>query len=159
MFRLVMKKLIGFDPATILITIFLVIIAAIAIPNYVKVLNLFGYQSKAQVVEKLKIANDNVNVAVAVNKANEKTVTVLENTIKNTEKVLDIKVKEDKVVEKHTAVIKKEKDKKIAVILIQPDKSQEVKDKEVSEVQIASIWDSYCSFNTNSQCTAPPAPG
>ena len=158
MFRILMKKFLGFDPAVILITIFLVVIAVVAIPNYGKVMNLFGHDTKQQLKDKLKTANDNVEIAVAVNKANEGPVAVLDDTVKNVEIASDGQAKAEKKIEKEITVIKQKKEKKIEIIFSQPEKPKEVKDREISEVQITSLWDGYCSFNTNSQCPSIPTP-
>lgn len=154
MFLTLFKKITGFDPTAIFIGIMLVVIAAVLIPNYDRVMGFFGYETRTVLKEKLETANNNTEVAVNVNKSNEGTIAVLEDTVKNTEQVIDSKVKEDKAVLKFTTEIKVKKDKKIEVIIAQPDKPQAEIDKEVSDVHITSLWTSYCDFNQNQQCAA-----
>jgi hypothetical protein len=154
MFLALFKKLTGFDPAAVLIGIFILLIGFILIPNYDKVMGFFGYETRAVLKDKLEVANNNTEVAVNVNKDNAVTIDVLENTVINTEKVIDSKAKEDKVAIKATDTIKVKKTKKIEEILAQPDAPEKDKTNEISEVQITTIWDSYCLFNADSQCKA-----
>lgn len=157
MFSIVLKKLLGFDPAAIFIAIFIALIGFVGIANYDKVLGVFGYETRAVLKEKLKQADVKVEVITAVNDSNQTTVKVLEHTAVNIDKTLSFKITEDKISEKRTTEIKKVKDKKIDEILTVQDKPEETKEKEISEVQITSLWDSYCDTNVNNKCAANTA--
>lgn len=152
----IFKKITGFDPAAILIGIFLLVIAAILIPNYERVAGFFGYETRAVLKDRLETANNNVDVAVDANRVSEGTIAVLEDTVKTVEEVIDSKAKADKVTLKFVDELKLKKDKKVEKIIISPDKPQVDKDKEISEVQISSLWDTFCEFNQDNQCSAKP---
>jgi hypothetical protein len=151
----IFKKVTGFDPAAILILIFVAVFAAILIPNADRVLGFFGYETRAVLKEKLNTANNNVEVASNVNKASHIAVTVLEKNVKTVEKVLTKKATEEAATLKFTTEIKVKKDKDIEKIQTDPSKSSVEKEKQISEVQITSLWDSYCSFNPDQQCKTP----
>lgn len=153
MFKSIFKNLISFNPATIFIAIFLVIITLVTIPNFSKIASVFGYETRTVLKEKLTVANQSVETAVNVIKQNNVTVRILEETVKNTEEVIVAKVTQDKKVEKHYTEVKEKKAKVIETIQTS-SKSKEVQEQETSEVQIASLWDNYCQFNNNGQCAA-----
>jgi len=152
----IFKKVTGFDPSAILIGIFLLVIAAILIPNYERVAGFFGYETRTVLKEKLETANNNVEVAIDANRVSEGTIAVLEDTVRTVEEVIDSKAKADKVTLKFVDELKIKKTEKTNSISVAPDKPQSQKDKEISEVQITSLWDTFCEFNEDSQCTAKP---
>lgn len=151
----IFKKVTGFDPAAILILIFIALIAVILAPNADRVLGFFGYETRAVLKEKLNTANNNVEIADSANKVNQTTIIILDKDIKTVEKVLTRKANDDKVALKFTAELKVKKDKTIEKIQTDPTKTPVEKEAQVSEIQITSIWDTYCSFNEDSQCKAP----
>lgn len=153
MFSMIIKKLTGFDPAAILIAIFLALIAVIAIPNYERILGVFGYETRAVLKEKLNVANNNVTIAADVNKINQINTNIIEHNSAISEDAIVQKVKEDKLILKSSTEIKVKKEKVIKVIYDNPTKTDADKDKEISEVQISSIWDAYCQGNQNEGCS------
>lgn len=159
MFFAIFKKLTGFDPAAILIAIFLAMIAVVLVPNAGKVLGFFGYETRAVLKEKLNDSQQSVAIAADANKTIQNTVKIREATGKIIEDALVTKASEDKLILKATDEIKVKKQKKIETITIDPQKTQTEKDKEISEVQITSIWDAFCQGNSNPSCSANVAGG
>lgn len=153
------KKLFGFDITTIFVVIMLAMVAAVVIPNYSKVLGFFGYETRAVLKEQRDTAIQNTEVAVNVNTENKKVVEVLEKTTKNVEDtIVEVVVTEKKIAKRNTE-LKEKKDKKVEDIKNAPNKPKEVQEREISEVQITSLWDNYCGFNSNELCKTNTSTG
>ncbi len=151
-FSLFFKKLFGFDITAVFIVIMLAMVAAIVIPNYSKVLGFFGYESREVLKEQRDAAVQNTQVVIDANKESVKVVDTLKETTKNIESVIIDVVKKEKTIHKQYTEVKEKKDTKIQDIKDSKEKSVELQEKEISEVQINSLWDSYCGFNTSELC-------
>lgn len=151
-----LKNLFGGNLAYIFITVMLVLSAIIIIPNFSKVAGLFGYQTRTVLKEKLKVAESNTTIAVDANKTLVSTAKVLETTVKNTEDSIVEKVTNDQQTEKVIKKIVIKKKEKIDDIVKVTDPTVD-KEKEVSRVQISSIWDTYCEFNDDVSCPTNPS--
>lgn len=148
------KKLIGGDIASVFITILVGLMLLIAIPNLGKMVHLFGYETKAQVQQKLIQANAAVDTAVDANKGQTSAIADLVASLADRDTVqVDTTVKKQAVVKK---AIKREEAKQVKIKMIETTSIPEIdKDKEISRVQIDFLWTTYCEYNESPSCPAP----
>ncbi len=145
------KNLFGGNLAYIFITIMIILSAILIVPNFSKVAGLLGYQTRSVLKEKLQTAEINTHIAIDTNKLLNGTINVLENTVKNTEEAIVTKVENDKKTEKVIKTIVTKKKEKIEEVVKIIDPSVD-KEKEISNIQISAIWDTYCEFNEDASC-------
>lgn len=137
------------------IGVFLVVYAINSITG--GILGVFGFETTASLKKKLTISENNVAAAVDVNKGQSKAITDISVTKGNELKSIDtVQVETDKVEQKAQVILKK-KDSQVAVVkgnAASGKVSEDVAVKQISTIQINSVWDAYCEFNENSSCSS-----
>lgn len=151
------KKLLGCDITLVFIAIMVGLMLVVTVPSFSKLGSLFGHETKAEVQEKLVKANQAVTVAVAANKTQDIAIKDLVTSIKNRDVVqVDNIVKKQEVVKKaiKRQEVKEAGIKEIEFSIIDDD----IKDEEVSRVQIDFLWSTFCEYNESSSCPSNEAP-
>lgn len=146
------SKFLGNSLAWIFIGTVALVLGIIVIPNMEQIKEKLGFETrttlKVQVQEQQEVIKDlsiaNTGLAEIVQQQEEihqveneqinKQAEVVEQTTQVVNKVIENKVKHIKTIKASTTV---DKDKV----------------KQISTTQINSIWDTYCNFNTSSDCT------
>ena len=141
-----------------------ILILLIAILGYVeidKIVNefdtLFGIPTKQSLEKKV---NQDTNIITSQQTANVQLATTVKTDVK-AEAIVNQVTNQNKV-SVNTAIAKAEtidttRQEDIVQTETVTDKTQTqtVVDEDVSKIQIDSIWSTYCSFNTDSQCPKP----
>lgn len=135
----------------------IVFIGIVVTSNLDNISEKLGFDTKKTLSVKLNQEENNTNTAVAANRTTHEAVGL----ITETAKVKDIIIAElnEEVIKtiEETNKIEKERDKKIVKISTGTTTTGEQKRKQISETNIAAIWDSYCSFNQDSECSKQAA--
>jgi Sec-independent protein translocase protein TatA len=155
MFRTIWKFVVGVNPVNWLIGIAIVIAIFFAAPYATTVMHWFGWQSKGELKEELgKVKKEKEEIA-KVNDNQGKVIDSLDQTNKNTQESIGKKVENDKKTDRAVDTIIKKKDDKVDEIWKSSDITAEIKRQKVSEVQINSLWDTFCKFNPEKDdCTS-----
>lgn len=151
LFKGFFKNLLGGNITTVFVTIMIVIMGLMIIPNYDKVAGWFGYKTRTVLIEDLKQANLNTDKAVDANKATNETVAVLAETVKNVEEVIVNKVEKEKVTTDKVNKIKNNRQEKVNVVE-RSEATEEIKVEQLSSINIDTVWETYCSLNPDNQC-------
>lgn len=135
----------------------IVFIGIVVTSNLDNISEKLGFDTKKTLSVKLNQEENNTNVAVAANKNTYEAVGL----ITETAEVKDTVTTElnEEVIETIEEInkIEKETDKKVVKIATNTTTTDIQKRKQISEANIAAIWDSYCSFNQDSECSKQAA--
>lgn len=147
------------DITKIFITVLIALVAMIVIPNYNQILERFGFETRTSLKVKLNQEENNTNVAVDANQNMVNTIDTLEKTAKNVDDAINNHIEQNKKTDTKVSAIKKKKDSRIDVVQGASDKTPEQKMLEIDQVEIDSIWEAYCGFNNDTQCTMSTTQG
>ena len=149
----------------IMFSIVLILVAAIALvlspmaENVQDLASHFGWKSSKQYKKELRESGFAIDAAVKVNEDLDKKV---DNQAKSNDAVVeavDVKHKTDTVIEKKVDQIKQQQKQQVDQIktkykdLPKSPTIDKAIDRDIAETQIASLWQTYCSFNTHKECT------
>ena len=129
-----------------------VIIGIILIPNMDNIKEKFGFDTMRSLSVKLKQEEHNTDTAVAANRIIEQTHEVINNLGIAEDIITEDFLKDIKAVDETVEVIKDKTNTKIAKINKKPKQTEEQRLREISKINIDSIWSSYCSFNKDDEC-------
>lgn len=144
------SKLFG-SSSSILIVVLVAIVAIIVLPNLDAIKEKLGIETRASLKVKVEAQKEVIDDLESSNT----------NLVESIETIEQINAVKEKAVEQHIEVkeeVKEEvkkivKAKTIKVKAIKASTaSQAQQHQQISEVQINSIWDSYCSFNNHASC-------
>lgn len=128
------------------------IIGIILIPNMDNIKEKLGFDTMRSLSVKLNQEEHNTDTAVAANKNMEQVHETINNLGISEDIITKDFLKEIKIANETVEIIKDKTNTKIAKINKKPKQSNEERITEISKVNIASIWESYCSFNKDSEC-------
>lgn len=164
-------KVLGNNGNGLFILILLIPIMAIVIPNIGQIAEKLGFESRTVLKEQVIQQQHDIDALMADNERLKKE---LEISQAITEVKKQIVKEQAAVIEKvtiETEDIVKKKDKEIKQILasvtdnnisINKEDVKKLKltptsaEKQISKTQINALWDSYCSFNNNTECPTTP---
>ena len=132
--------------------IIIVLMAIIIIPNLDSIKEKLGIETTKSLSIKLAQEEHNTDIALETNAKlieNNEIVEKLENT---EDEITEELLQEIEVANKKTLNIKEKTTSKITKIMKDTKLSEQQKREEISSSNIASIWQSYCSFNQDVQC-------
>lgn len=130
----------------------IVLIAIIVIPNMDSIKEKLGIETTKSLSVKLVQEEHNTDIAIQANKNLLESQGVI-TELKNAEDEITGQLTEEIRVANDTASnIKDKANTKISKIVKDTKISDQQKPEEISKVNIASIWESYCSFNQDSEC-------
>lgn len=168
MFMLMIKTAVGglfslFTGKSNMQTYLIVAIAGIVlVPNLSKLGAKLGFQTKAALQQEVKDNAAEIAVLHNANKTLGTTVANQEASGEATVAAVTDKFTEDKKYETDATVLISRSSEKIAKIQkaapVKPTPvEQQQTDQKIASVQIDSLWESYCSFNTAEACLPTPA--
>lgn len=128
------------------------IIGIILIPNMDNIKEKLGFDTMRSLSVKLKQEEHNTDIAVAANKNVEKVHEVINNLGISEDIITKDFMNDIKVANEKTEVIKEKKNTNIVKISKKPKQTLQEESYEISKVNIDSVWESYCSFNIDSEC-------
>ena len=132
-----------------------VVVLTVMIPNIDGISEKFGFDTKSSLRAKTETQKIQIDTVVADNKTlsetGEKKDQIAETKLEVVTDNLTAKANTIETVAK----INKTKDVKVKQLESTPTKTSAEIDKEISTVQIASVWRTYCAFNDDSRCNNP----
>lgn len=134
-----------------------VFIGIVVISNMDNISEKLGFDTKKTLAVKLNQEEANSNVAISANKKTQETVGII-SKMSEVKDVISTKLN-DEIIEtiKEIDNIEKSTDKKIVKITKNTTTTDLQKKQEISKANIIAIWDSYCSFNEDSECSKEAA--
>ncbi len=130
----------------------IVLIAIILIPNMDHIKEKLGIETTKSLSVKLVREQHNTDIAVKANETLINNQEIIDQLGEAEDSITEELLQELEVANKKTSDIKERTTSKINKIVKDTKLSDPQKRKEISKSNIASIWESYCSFNQDSEC-------
>lgn len=156
------SKFLGNSLAWIFIGVIVLVLVIIVIPNYSQIMEKFGIETRTSLKLQVEEQKDVIKDVVASNESLQQDINVKEviqeitdQTLVDQANALEAAHKDvEKIVEKKQTKIRKiKKTYKAKPVVTAQDEIQEA--NEISQVQIETIWATYCNFNSNQACQVP----
>lgn len=128
------------------------LMAFIIIPNMDNIKEKLGIDTVKSLSVKLNQEEHNTDTAVVANKKLVETSGIIKTLNDKEDDITEQLLDEIKIASTKVEVIKESSNAKVVKIVKDNKLTPEQKQKQISEVNISSIWDSYCSFNKDSEC-------
>ena len=158
------SKIFGNPLSMIFIGFLVLVLAIIVIPNLDQIRERFGFETRTTLKMAAEKERTNTNTALEANKQLDKALELTkEISNDNIEAIKKVEISKD-TSDTKVAVIKEKKKAKIKAVVSTPKPKDKpttpntgelppsVEDIQISQIQIDSVWDTYCQFNDNASC-------
>lgn len=134
--------------ATVIVTLLAMWLLA---PSFERIASLFGYETRQELKDQRDAAKVNLDKAVDANEEQTQTIKILEDTTVNIKTSLsELSAKRITRLKAFQGIQLKKIDK--IQIVIESEITEEQKDRQISQIQIESIWEVYCEYNHDTEC-------
>lgn len=151
------------------IVLLAVLIVIIVVPNLDQISEKLGFETRTSLNKELVEEKQQTAEVIEANKSLDTAITVIEETQKQADTVSTSLEQQKKEVTNRKNQILEEKKKKLETVKkpqphkpTTPDKSptspsvmEEALNTSISQIQIQSVWKTYCDFNQHPGCSAP----